>query len=205
MAAMDNSEQILPLRRTADEMLLDSDLWVVPRYEELHLINILALQRRLSAFEHQANTLYECEVRQNNGQECPPSCSHHQSNFFPELQQTLKAYGNSLYCSDRVLLTHLGEAVLALAAIKKTEDPAPHVFDGLKRKGGNVWESTLNDILRWPRNPVLSHPGDESSHLLSISKGPRSWFQRCVERHDHLGRMFKKVSFSKSLSSGPNQ
>lgn len=83
---------------------------------------------------------------------------------------------------------------MAFAAIKKTEEPAPHVFSGLKEIGDKQNGRYLTDMLEPPHGWNSSARKHEVSHLLSISTGSRSWFHRCVEKHDRLGRLFQAVS-----------
>ena len=96
MATMDSTQPILPLERTAEVMTQDNDLWVVPRYEKLHLVNILALERQLSALESRMTATINCEVHRDKGQRCSPSCSP-EIDLLPELQRTIKAYGKPVY------------------------------------------------------------------------------------------------------------
>ena len=93
MATMNNSKRLLLLKRSAEVMTHDRDLWVVPRYEELHLINILALERQLSALESRMSATLGCEVHRNRGQACLPLCNP-EIDLLPELQRMVKAYGN---------------------------------------------------------------------------------------------------------------
>lgn len=90
---MNNSKHLFLLKRSAEVMSLDRNLWVVPRYEELHLTNILALKRQLSALESRMTATLRCEVHRNRGQACLPSCNP-ETDLLPELQRMVKAYGN---------------------------------------------------------------------------------------------------------------
>lgn len=94
---MNDSMRILPLSRTAEVMTEDSDLWVVPRYEKLHLINILALERQLAALQSRLASTLKCEAHEDKGQGCSPSCLP-RIDVLPQLQSTLKAYGNLANC-----------------------------------------------------------------------------------------------------------
>lgn len=94
IVVMIDSKRVRPLERTAEVMTEDRDLWVVPRYEKLHLINILSLQRQLAALEARVIATANCEGHMEYGNGCPASCTP-QADPLPELQKVLRAYGTS--------------------------------------------------------------------------------------------------------------
>lgn len=88
--AVQNS--LTELYRIAGYMTKDSDLWMSRRYERLHILNILALQRRLSILEHHLDEIVGYEEDQANGRESlkPEKTSEA---LLAEIQDTVKAYG----------------------------------------------------------------------------------------------------------------
>ncbi|KAH8725999.1 hypothetical protein GQ44DRAFT_795282 [Phaeosphaeriaceae sp. PMI808] len=172
---MEGPRSILELKKIASLMTTDSDLWVVPRYERLHLINILAIQRQMSALERDVEDAADYENRRNRTQVCSSPTSSSEE-VLSKLQDTIKKYD---------------DAILAFAAIRRTEDPAQHVLKGLKMEANDAPLPGLNNMLKPQGHPNDQYQRDHDSHLLSIATGSRSWFHRCVERHDRLGRLFQ--------------
>ena len=88
---MGGPNQIVTLSDIAGFMTADSDLWITSRYERLHLINLLAVQQRLSKIEQDINGHYKYEECMKDGRQCAePKPS---AQLLQELQDAIKAYG----------------------------------------------------------------------------------------------------------------
>ncbi|KAF2795878.1 hypothetical protein K505DRAFT_373597 [Melanomma pulvis-pyrius CBS 109.77] len=152
---MEVPNQITELNGIAGYMTADGDLWVTRRYERLHLINILAIQQRMSDLERDIDDAVKYERSLGRGETCSlPETSP--ETLLARLQETVKAYD---------------DAILSLASIKRAESPVPHIVRSLKVFGENENRSSLVTALR----PSPTHR-NATSHLLSIATGPRSWF-----------------------------
>ncbi|KAH7388837.1 hypothetical protein BKA66DRAFT_569151 [Pyrenochaeta sp. MPI-SDFR-AT-0127] len=166
---MEMISKIVDLNNTAGLMTQDRDLWITSRYERLHLINILAIQQRLSALESEIDGIVKYEKCFTDGEECgSPLPSERSEEILDEVQKTTKAYG---------------DAIASLMMLKEIESPAPYVVKGLK---DNRPSSTLVQKLCEPRIG-----NDVTPDLLSISTGHRTWFHKFVGRHGRLCRMFQ--------------
>lgn len=99
---MENPKRMASLKDIAKVMTTDSDLWVMPRYEELHLINILALEQRLSTLGKRLEAAVKCESHQDMTQRCSPSCVLPED-VLPDLQSTIKAFGKTMSAGERCL------------------------------------------------------------------------------------------------------
>jgi hypothetical protein len=88
------TSEVCELNRIAAFMTGDSDLWVTGRFEKLHLINLLSIQRRLSDLEEEINghVLYEWHL---SGHEPQPKPTRTSEEIFADLQVAIKAYSNS--------------------------------------------------------------------------------------------------------------
>lgn len=85
-------EQVPELNKIAGFMTLDSDLWIANRYERLQLINLLAIQQRLSNLEHDVNDFVKYERSLIMGEECAPPAKP-PATFLADLEKTIEAYG----------------------------------------------------------------------------------------------------------------
>jgi hypothetical protein len=85
------TSEIYQLNNIAGFMTGDSDLWVTGRFERLHLINLLSIQRRLSNLEEEINShvLYE---RYMIGHEPHPKPTRTSEEILTDLQSTIKEY-----------------------------------------------------------------------------------------------------------------
>lgn len=111
---------------------------------------------------------------------------------FTENHQGLR-YDHGLKFSERVTNDELDDAILALAAIKNIKEPHSHVFLALEKEGNRLNIPELNDMLESrPKQGSIGNR-DDLSHLLSVANNSRTWFHRCVEKHDSLGRLFQWV------------
>lgn len=102
---MEGPRGLIHIQRTAQVMTTDSDLWVVPRYEKLHLINILALQQQLSSLEGRIQGAAKCEYQRHKPQDCSSSCAV-PNDVLLELQTTIKAFGKPINLSQDAPLIH---------------------------------------------------------------------------------------------------
>ncbi|CAO2657368.1 Nn.00g034940.m01.CDS01 [Neocucurbitaria sp. VM-36] len=86
------TDQIVELNNIAGFMTYDSDLWITSRYERLHLINVLAIQQRMSALEQDIDDIVKYERCIRDDVPCAPPEKSSEKVLF-ELQETIKAYG----------------------------------------------------------------------------------------------------------------
>lgn len=92
---MESTWQIAELSNIAGFMTNDRDFWVTSRFERLHLINLLAIQQRLSRLDHEINSYlkYEEYVRGvPDTKACDPP-KRSSKEVLTELENTIKAYG----------------------------------------------------------------------------------------------------------------
>lgn len=179
-------DQIADFNKIAGFMTLDSDLWIANRYERLQLINLLAIQQRLSNLEHEINDVVKYERSLITGETCiPPEKSS--ATLLNDLEKTMKAYGKMtillLYCGPNV---SVGDAISILGMIKGIESPAEHTVQSLKSFAPCSTVTTAFNP-RWAT-------GDMSSHLFSIAIGERGWFHKLIGKHERLSRVFQEVS-----------
>jgi hypothetical protein len=89
------TSEVVDLNSIAGFMTGDSDLWVTSRFERLHFINLLSIQRRLSSLEEEVNShvLYEQYLSGRGSQPKPTRTSEE---ILADLQSTTKAYSKSL-------------------------------------------------------------------------------------------------------------
>ena len=92
------TDQIVELNDIAGFMTTDSDLWITSRYEKLHLINILAIQQRMSALERDIDDIYKYENCETHGEARAPLIKSSEK-VLKELQETIKAYGRLIDAS----------------------------------------------------------------------------------------------------------
>ncbi|KAF2117647.1 hypothetical protein BDV96DRAFT_399039 [Lophiotrema nucula] len=161
-------DQVAEFNNIAGFMTLDRDLWIAGRYERLQLINLLAIQQRLSDLEQDVNDVVKYERGLVTGETCtPPEKSS--ATLLTDLEKTIKAYG---------------DAISILAMIKEAESPARHTVQSLKNFAPcSTVATTLSP--RWTN-------GETSSHLFSVATGTRGWFHRFVGKHERLSRVFQE-------------
>ena len=100
---MELTDQIVELNKIAGFMTSDSDLWITSRYERLRLINVLAIQQRMSELERDIDEIVRYENCIEKGEACaPPEKSS--ENILAELQGTIKAYGRLIDSSFSIVL-----------------------------------------------------------------------------------------------------
>jgi hypothetical protein len=89
------TSEVVDLNSIAGFMTGDSDLWVTSRFERLHLINLLSIQRRLSGLEEEVNShvLYEQYL---SGRGSHPKPTRTSEEILADLQGATKAYSKSL-------------------------------------------------------------------------------------------------------------
>ncbi|KAF2810806.1 uncharacterized protein BDZ99DRAFT_475685 [Mytilinidion resinicola] len=175
---MTTQTRLNELHRIAHFMTNDPDLWVFRRYEMLHIINILALQQRMSKLEQDLMGISNYEASQAKGQEYPKPEKSPEV-LLAEIQDVVKAYD---------------DALLSLARIKSTETPAEHVADSLKKFAlSNVLPSLLTALSpNWME-------GSNTPRLLSIATPQRSWLHRYIDRHECLSSVFKEKGNTSSF------
>ncbi|KAL6708381.1 hypothetical protein ACN47E_002644 [Coniothyrium glycines] len=163
------SNDVLELNKIAGFMTGENDLWITNRFERLHLMNLLSIQRRLLAIEGEVNDhiLYEkCLC----GGELHPKPARKSKAIFKDLTTTTKAYH---------------DAVSSLAMLKASGTPAPHVLQALRDGAPEAADFfTTRDIA-----PDLRY---ETQRQLAVATEPKNWIHRYIARHRRLARLFEE-------------
>jgi hypothetical protein len=87
---MSGATSVYHILQTADFMSFDHDLWLCPRFEKLHVFNIMALQDRLSKLEKKLIASYSNE--EPAGTESWPNDD---VQLVKDIRETIKAYGSA--------------------------------------------------------------------------------------------------------------
>lgn len=98
MMAQKEHEKIepIPARKLQDIarfMRQDADLWVFRRFELLHIVNVLALEERLSRLEQDFFDISNYETAQANGDEDFYKPQKTRARVLNQIQAAIKAYG----------------------------------------------------------------------------------------------------------------
>ena len=193
--AMDKNEidQIVNFNKVATFMTKDSDLWITGRYEKLQLINLLALQQRLSDLEQEIDAIVKYERRHERREACPPPKRSFQT-ILDDLEKSMKAYGKvTIYYVAMKLTRDAGDAISILATIRRAESPTQHIVQYLRDFA--PFSSVITNL-----KPRLSTE-DPTAHLFSIATSRRGWLHRFVGKHERLSRFFREVRNPLSLST----
>ncbi|KAH7084169.1 hypothetical protein FB567DRAFT_528514 [Paraphoma chrysanthemicola] len=166
------ANEIVRLNKTAVHISRDSDFWITSNYENLHLINFLAVQERLARIDEKIreHLVFERNLIDGTPSEEPSKPS---DEILAELPDAIKAYG---------------DAISSLGRIKHSEAPDPHVVKILRAVKPKVMPE--GSAFR----EALDNYDVESgrSKLVSTVLGPRTWFHRFVGRHHRLSLAFRE-------------
>ncbi|KAF2124404.1 hypothetical protein P153DRAFT_401030 [Dothidotthia symphoricarpi CBS 119687] len=173
---MSLTSEICELNSIAGFMTGDSDLWITSRFERLHLINLLSIQRQLSNLEEEINdhVLYE---RHLVGHEPHPKPTRVSKEIFADLQGTIKAYG---------------DAISSLKMLKESEAPAPHIVKAVK-------EGTPQSAILFKDLSISGDLSREAQRQLCVATKQRDWVHRFIGRHARLARMFGEEHMIKGV------
>ncbi|OAL43316.1 hypothetical protein IQ07DRAFT_685687 [Pyrenochaeta sp. DS3sAY3a] len=161
-------EEILQLDEIASFMTGDTDLWVANSFERLHLINLLAIQKRMIALEEEVNKYTEYDHYLNGYRANAPNIRDSQE-LLADLKIAIQDYSN---------------ATRSLAMIGNCNRADPHIIKALDDERPEISEFFK----------LLGDPKDYPSiarHHISVGAKPQDWLHKYVAKHERLARLFR--------------